>query len=163
MVEVLGYSAHNKKAWFIKLFTRKKYDHVAFRINGTQIVDSRPSHGFNIYNSHNPSNALVDVFSINMTQQEMKNLETAIYAHVGKHPFDFVGIGGYFFSKVLDIRVRHSHARWFCSEAIIECIRMAGAMIFSGYEACDISPGKLLKDKMFRKVDSKVLVDGKLF
>ena len=163
MVELLGYSAHNKKAWFIRLFTRKKYDHVAFKINSTQIIDARPCNGFNSYNSHQPKNALVDVFSLNLNSVDMADLERVIATHLGQHPYDFVGIGGYVFGKIFDKRIRHNRKNWFCSEAIVECIRRAGCVIFPGYNACDISPGKLLQDKMFRKTASKILVDGRLF
>ena len=163
MIRIIGYRGIKKRSWLIRIFTRKKHDHVGFLLDDGRVADARIKGGFDIYTEHNQTNAIVDIYALDIIEEQHKLLRNLILEHAGRHDYDLAGVTGYALSKIFDRKSFQSRRRWFCSEAVVILLRLAGVIIFDGYHPHQISPGKLLKDaSMIRKITTCLLVNGKL-
>ena len=149
MVKILAYKGTDKYSWIIRLFTKGKYDHVAFLLPTGHIADSRPK-GFDLYLSHAMKHCQCDIYKIKAPLHQHEKLKSIIRHNAGMWEYDWPGVVGYGLAKIFDLKKYwHSKTRLFCSEAVITFLRQAGIKIYAGYEPNEIDPGKLMEHDIF--------------
>ena len=88
---------------------------------------------------------LYSVFSIEVTENQKKNIESFLKDQIGKK-YDFIGLLAFPFR----MKKLAKNKRWFCSELVFEAFLRAGVELLQYTDSHEVSPALFLKSPLLK-------------
>lgn len=137
----LGDKPHER---LIKRVSEGPYCHTAFLLPDGKIADSRPYHGFGIYDSHTQKTTQADRFDLDISiEREALLLENIHKAASLKIGYGWADLVYYWIWSKTGWWLRDEQGREFCSEAVANRLRESNIAIWPDLKPNQLDPSKL--------------------
>lgn len=146
--DALIFKGHGFYDFFIRLFTRSDFTHIALDLGDNMLIESYPGVGVRIrrYSDHEMGLCRFRYTDQATLQRVFPNIRKWVMSQVGKK-YDYWGIIGFAFN---DPKL-HDLYRWFCSTFFDVAYEIGGIILFHKKETL-IDPGDIAANPLFDEI-----------